>query len=155
MTAVYPGATAEDVAEAVAAPIEQQLSSMDGLLYFKSSNGSDGTMNLSVYFDISRDQDLAAVDVQNQVKLAEPQLPEEVRRQGITVKKSQPDILLMIALDLRRPALRRRVPHQLLQDQPRGRGQAHQGRGRRLHLRPARVLDAALSSIPTGWRSSA
>ncbi|HOX20644.1 MAG TPA: multidrug efflux RND transporter permease subunit [Gemmatimonadales bacterium] len=98
VTAVYPGATAEDVAEAVAAPIEQQLSSMDGLLYFKSSNGSDGTMNLSIYFDISRDQDLAAVDVQNQVKLAEPQLPEEVRRQGITVKKSQPDILLMIAL---------------------------------------------------------
>ncbi len=98
VTAVYPGATAEDVAEAVAAPIEQQLSSMDGLLYFKSSNGSDGTMNLSIYFDISRDQDLAAVDVQNQVKLAEPQLPEEVRRQGITVKKSQPDILLMISL---------------------------------------------------------
>ncbi|MDH5198836.1 MAG: efflux RND transporter permease subunit, partial [Gemmatimonadota bacterium] len=51
-----------------------------------------------IYFDISRDQDLAAVDVQNQVKLAEPQLPEEVRRQGITVKKSQPDVLLMIAL---------------------------------------------------------
>jgi len=98
VTAVYPGATAEDVADAVAAPIEQQLSSMDGLLYFKSSNGSDGTMNLQIYFDISRDQDLAAVDVQNQVKLAEPQLPEEVRRQGITVKKSQPDILLMIAL---------------------------------------------------------
>ncbi len=98
VTAVYPGATAEDVAQAVAAPIEQQLSSLDGLLYFKSSNGSDGTMNLSIYFDISRDQDLAAVDVQNQVKLAEPQLPEEVRRQGITVKKSQPDILLMAAL---------------------------------------------------------
>jgi len=98
VTAVYPGATAEDVAQAVAAPIEQQLSSLDGLLYFKSSNGSDGTMNLSIYFDISRDQDLAAVDVQNQVKLAEPQLPEEVRRQGITVKKSQPDILLIAAL---------------------------------------------------------
>ncbi|MEZ4413294.1 MAG: multidrug efflux RND transporter permease subunit [Gemmatimonadales bacterium] len=98
VTAVYPGATAEDVAQAVAAPIEQQLSSLDGLLYFKSSNGSDGTMNLSIYFDIDRDQDLAAVDVQNQVKLAEPQLPEEVRRQGITVKKSQPDILLMAAL---------------------------------------------------------
>jgi multidrug efflux pump len=98
VTAVYPGATAEDVAEAVAAPIEQQLSSMDGLIYYKSSNGSDGTMNLSIYFDISRDQDLAAVDVQNQVKLAEPQLPEEVRRQGITIKKAQPDILLMIAL---------------------------------------------------------
>jgi multidrug efflux pump len=98
VTAVYPGATAEDVAEAVAAPIEQQLSGMQGLLYFQSSNGSDGTMNLSAYFGIDRDQDLAAVDVQNQVKLAEPQLPEEVRRQGITVKKAQKDILLMIAL---------------------------------------------------------
>ncbi len=98
VTATYPGATAEDVAEAVAAPIEQQLSGMQGLLYFQSANASDGTMNLSAYFDIARDQDLAAVDVQNQVKLAEPQLPEEVRRQGITVKKAQKDILLMIAL---------------------------------------------------------
>src|SRR5919205_425716 len=73
VTAVYPGATARDVANAVAAPIEQQLSGIDGLLYFKSSNSSDGTMNLSVYFDIRRNQDLAAVDVQNQIKLAEPQ----------------------------------------------------------------------------------
>src|SRR5436190_12917586 len=83
--AVYPGATAEDVASAVAAPIEQQLSGLDGLLYFKSSNASDGTMNLQVYFDLSRDLDLAAVDVQNQVSLAQPQLPQEVVRQGITI----------------------------------------------------------------------
>src|SRR3989475_12482524 len=59
--AVYPGATAQDVAAAVAAPIEQQLSGLEGLLYFKSSNSSDGIMNLSVYFDVSRDPDLAAV----------------------------------------------------------------------------------------------
>ena len=98
VTTVYPGATAEDVAEAVAAPIEQQLSGLDGLLYFQSSNGADGTMNLYAYFDIGRSQDLAAVDVQNQLKLAEPQLPQEVRRNGVTVKKAQKDILLMIAL---------------------------------------------------------
>ena len=98
VTATYPGATAEDVAQAVAAPIEQQLSGLAGLLYFKSSNSSDGTMNLSVYFDISRNVDLAAVDVQNQVALAQPQLPQEVVRQGITVKKAQTDILLVAAL---------------------------------------------------------
>ena len=95
VTAVYPGANAEAVAQAVAAPIEQQLSALDGLLYFKSSNSSDGVMNLQVYFDISRSQDLAAVDVQNAIKLAEPQLPQEVVRNGITIRKAQTDILLV------------------------------------------------------------
>src|SRR5882672_4727535 len=65
--ALFPGATAEDVAEAVAAPIEQQLSGLQGLLYYSSANASDGSMSLQVYFDISRSQDLAAVDVQNAV----------------------------------------------------------------------------------------
>jgi len=96
--AVYPGATAQDVAAAVAAPIEQQLSGLEGLLYFKSSNSSDGVMNLSVYFDISRNPDLAAVDVQNQIALAEPQLPQEVVRNGITVQKRQTSILVVGAL---------------------------------------------------------
>jgi multidrug efflux pump len=98
ITAVYPGATAEDVARAVAAPIEQQLSGLRGLLYFKSSNSSDGVMNLQVFFDISRSQDLAAVDVQNAVKLAEPQLPQEVTRNGVVITKAQTDILLVAAL---------------------------------------------------------
>src|SRR5438034_4819185 len=96
--AVYPGATAQDVATAVAAPIEQQLSGLDGLLYFKSSNSSAGVMNLSVYFDVSRNPDLAAVDVQNQIALAEPQLPQEVVRNGITVQKRQTAILVVGAL---------------------------------------------------------
>jgi hydrophobe/amphiphile efflux-1 (HAE1) family protein len=103
VSAVYPGATAEDVATAVAAPIEEQLSGLDGLLYFKSSNASDGTMNLQVFFDLSRDLDLAAVDVQNQINLAEPQLPQEVVRQGITVTKAQTDILAVIALSSKDP----------------------------------------------------
>ncbi len=98
VTAVYPGATASDVAEAVAAPIEQQLPGIQDLLYYTSANASDGTMNLSVFFNIERNQDLAAVDVQNQVKLAEPQLPQEVRQNGLTVKKAQKDILLMVAV---------------------------------------------------------
>src|SRR5689334_23924740 len=87
--AVYPGATAQDVADAVAAPIEQQLSGMQGLLYFKSANSSDGGMNLSVYFNVSRDPDLAAVDVQNQIARAQPQHPQAVARNGHTVQKRQ------------------------------------------------------------------
>ena len=98
VSATYPGATAEDVAQAVAAPIEQQLSGLDGLLYYRSSNSSNGVMNLQVYFDIGRDQDIAAVDVQNAITVAEPQLPEEVRRQGLVIKKAQTDILLVASI---------------------------------------------------------
>ncbi|MGE0352095.1 MAG: efflux RND transporter permease subunit [Gemmatimonadales bacterium] len=98
VTAVYPGATAEDLAKAVAAPIEEQLSGLEGLLYYQSSNSSSGVSQIQILFDISRDPDLAAIDVQNAVKLAEPQLPEEVRRQGIVVQKAQSNILLVAAL---------------------------------------------------------
>ncbi len=98
VTAVYPGASAEDVALAVAAPIEQQLSGLNGLLYYSSANSSDGVMSLTVVFDIHRDPDLAAVDVQNAVKLAEAGLPEEVRRNGIAVNKAQSDILFATAI---------------------------------------------------------
>ena len=93
VTAVYPGATAQAVAEAVAAPIEQQLSGLQGMLYFSSANSSDGSMTLQIAFDVTRSQDLAAVDVQNAVKLAEPQLPEATRQIGITVVKANTDIL--------------------------------------------------------------
>ncbi len=98
VVAVYPGATAQDVAEAVAAPIEQQLSGLQGLLYYTSANSSDGVMNLSIYFDTGRDQDLAAVDVQNAVQLASPQLPAAVRQNGISILKANTDILGAVAL---------------------------------------------------------
>jgi multidrug efflux pump len=96
--AVYPGATAQDVAEAVAAPIEEQLSGLQGLLYYTSANASDGTMTLSIYFDVKRNQDLAAVDVQNAVQLASPQLPAAVRQNGISIIKANTDILGVVAL---------------------------------------------------------
>src|SRR5512146_1361507 len=98
VTASYPGATAQDVADAVAAPIEEQLSGLQGLLYYSSSNASDGSMNLSITFDVSRDQDLAATDVQNAVQLALPRLPDAVRENGITILKANPDILGVMAL---------------------------------------------------------
>ncbi|MGH7633643.1 MAG: efflux RND transporter permease subunit, partial [Gemmatimonadaceae bacterium] len=98
VNAVYPGATAQDVATAVAAPIEEQLSGLQGLLYYSSANAGDGSMSLNITFDVSRDQDLAAVDVQNAVALAQPQLPDAVRQNGITILKANSDILAVVAL---------------------------------------------------------
>jgi len=98
ITANYPGASSEDAAQAVAAPIEEQLAGLQGMLYYASSNSSDGTTTITVTFDVSRNQDLAAVDVQNAVKLAEPQLPDAVRSNGITILKANTDILAVVAL---------------------------------------------------------
>ncbi len=98
VTAVYPGASAQDVAQSVAAPIEEQLAGLKGLLYYTSSNSSDGTMMLTITFDIDRDQDLAAVDVQNAIKLAEPELPQSVLANGISIVKANTDILAVVAL---------------------------------------------------------
>ncbi|HUL02902.1 MAG TPA: multidrug efflux RND transporter permease subunit [Gemmatimonadales bacterium] len=104
VSAVYPGATAQDVSDAVAAPIEAQLSGLQGLLYYSSANASDGTMFLQIYFDVSRSQDLAAVDVQNVVSLAQPQLPDAVRQNGITILKANTDILAVVALTSTNPS---------------------------------------------------
>jgi multidrug efflux pump len=98
ISAVYPGASAEDAAQAVAAPIEEQLGSLEGMLYYSSTSASDGSVSISITFDISRNQDLAAVDVQNAEKLAEPQLPAAVRTNGVTIIKANTDILGVVAL---------------------------------------------------------
>ena len=97
ITAAYPGATAEQVCTAVAAPIEQQLPGIQGLEYYKTSCGSDGSLAIQASFDISRDLDQAAVDVQNRVQIATPQIPQQAQQLGITVLKAQTDILLGIA----------------------------------------------------------
>jgi len=94
----YPGASAEVVAEAVARPIEIQLPGIDNLLYYDSSSTNDGHMTIRLTFEIGTDVDIAQVQTQNRQRLAEPQLPPEVVRQGITVKKVSPDLLAVIAL---------------------------------------------------------
>ncbi|HZW09216.1 MAG TPA: multidrug efflux RND transporter permease subunit [Phycisphaerales bacterium] len=98
ISASYPGADAETVAESVAGPIEQQLSGIPNLVYFSSQNGNDGSCNISVTFEIGTDQDLAAVEVQNRLSIAEPRLPQEVTRQGITVVKASTNILGVVSL---------------------------------------------------------
>lgn len=94
----YPGASAEVVAEAVARPIEVQLPGIDNLLYYESTSTNDGHMTMRLTFEIGTDVDIAQVQTQNRQRLAEPQLPDEVVRQGITVKKMSPDLLAVIAL---------------------------------------------------------
>jgi HAE1 family hydrophobic/amphiphilic exporter-1/multidrug efflux pump len=94
----YPGASAEVVAEAVARPIEVQLPGIDNLLYYDSTSTNDGHMTMRLTFEIGTDVDIAQVQTQNRQRLAEPQLPDEVIRQGVTVKKTSPDLLAVIAL---------------------------------------------------------
>ncbi len=98
VTAMYPGATAETIAETVATPIEQEVNGVEGMLYMTSASSSDGTMQLTITFEVGTDLDMANVLVQNRVALAEPKLPEEVRRLGITVKKRSTDFLYLLAL---------------------------------------------------------
>jgi multidrug efflux pump len=91
----YPGASAQVVADTVAAPIEEQVNGVPGMLYMSSQSGNDGSYSLSVTFEVGTNLNTALVMVQNRVTLAMPQLPTEVQRQGITIRKRTPDILLV------------------------------------------------------------
>ena len=92
----YPGASAQVVADTVAAPIEQQMNGVEGMLYMSSQMGNDGSYTLTVTFDLGTDLNTALVMVQNRVALAMPQLPNQVQTQGITIRKKTPDILMII-----------------------------------------------------------
>jgi hydrophobe/amphiphile efflux-1 (HAE1) family protein len=98
VTAAYPGANAQVVAETVAAPIEQEVNGVENMLYMSSNSASDGSYTLTVTFDIGTDMDMAAVLVQNRVAIAESKLPDEVRRQGVTTKKQSTQIVQFITL---------------------------------------------------------
>jgi hydrophobic/amphiphilic exporter-1 (mainly G- bacteria), HAE1 family len=98
VTAVYPGANAQVVAETVAAPIEQEVNGVENMLYISSTSANDGSYGLTVTFDVGTDMDMAQVMVQNRVAIAEPKLPEDVRRQGITTKKQSTQIVQFITL---------------------------------------------------------
>jgi multidrug efflux pump len=97
VTINYPGASAQVVAATVAAPIEQQVNGVEGMLYMSSQMGNDGSYTLTVTFDIGTDLNMALVMVQNRVQLAMPLLPVSVQAQGITIRKKTPDILNIIS----------------------------------------------------------
>ncbi|MEM0909616.1 MAG: multidrug efflux RND transporter permease subunit [Pseudomonadota bacterium] len=98
VSASYPGASAKTVADTVATPIEQEVNGVEGMLYMMSQSTSDGRMTLTITFDVGTDLEMANVLVQNRVALAEPLLPEEVRRLGVTTRKNSPNMLMVVNL---------------------------------------------------------
>ena len=98
VTASYPGANAQVVADTVAAPIEQQVVGVEGMMYMSSQSNNDGSYTLDVTFELGTNVNMAQVLVQNRVAIAEPTLPDVVRTIGVAVKKRSPDVLLGISL---------------------------------------------------------
>jgi multidrug efflux pump len=98
VSCTYPGANAKVVAETVGAPIEQQVTGVERMLYMSSQSTNDGGYNLTVTFEVGADLDMSQVLVQNRVNLALPSLPSEVKQTGVSVKKKSPSILLVVNL---------------------------------------------------------
>ncbi|GBF26710.1 efflux pump membrane transporter BepE [bacterium MnTg02] len=98
VTATYPGASAEVIANTVAAPLEQEINGVEGMLYVVSQSTGNGVTSINVVFKPGTDIDQAQVLVQNRVSVAEPRLPEQVRRLGVTVRKNSPDLMMVIHL---------------------------------------------------------
>jgi hydrophobe/amphiphile efflux-1 (HAE1) family protein len=94
----YPGASADVVAATVVTPIEQQINGVENMLYVSSNSTADGRFQISVTFDLGTNLDIAQVQVQNRVAIAEPRLPQDVRNIGVTVNKSSPDLMMVVNL---------------------------------------------------------
>ncbi|CAM2930626.1 hydrophobe/amphiphile efflux-1 (HAE1) family protein [Ectopseudomonas mendocina] len=98
VSAAYPGASSQVIAETVAAPLEQEINGVENMIYQLSNSSSSGAMSLTVYFAVGTDPDQATINVNNKVQAALAKLPEEVRRQGVKVEKKSSDILQVITL---------------------------------------------------------
>jgi hydrophobe/amphiphile efflux-1 (HAE1) family protein len=98
VTGQYPGASADIVASTVVAPIEEQINGVENMLYMSSNSTADGRFSIAVSFDLGTNLDIAQVQVQNRVAIAQPRLPADVRLVGVTVTKSSPDLMLVVHL---------------------------------------------------------
>src|ERR1700742_2302461 len=94
----YPGASADVVASTVVAPIEEQINGVENMLYLSSNSTADGRFTIAVTFDLGTNLDIAQVQVQNRVAIAQPRLPTDVKNLGVTVQKSSPDLMLIVHL---------------------------------------------------------
>jgi HAE1 family hydrophobic/amphiphilic exporter-1 len=98
VTGSYTGADAQTVEQTVATPVETQINGTPGMAYLSSNNTSTGQMNMNVTFEVGTDVDIATLDVQNRVSIAEPRLPDEVKRLGLTVRKRNPSIMMVVGI---------------------------------------------------------
>jgi multidrug efflux pump len=105
VTATYPGANAATMESTVTQVIEQQLTGIDNLLYFSSTSNGNGTAVITLSFATGTNQDIAEVQVQNKVSLAQPLLPSEVTQQGVVVAKASPDLLEFVSLQSTNPTI--------------------------------------------------
>src|SRR5215470_3699217 len=94
----YPGASADVIASTVVAPIEEQINGVENMLYVSSNSTADGRFAIAVTFDLGTNLDIAQVQVQNRLSIAQPRLPADVRNIGVTVAKSSPDLMLVVHL---------------------------------------------------------
>src|SRR5580700_1537708 len=98
VTGQYPGASAEIVAATVVSPIEDQINGVENMLYMSSNSTADGRFTIAITFDLGTNLDIAQVQVQNRVAVAQPRLPVDVRNIGVTVAKSSPDLMMVVSL---------------------------------------------------------
>ncbi|MER0170025.1 MAG: multidrug efflux RND transporter permease subunit [Nitrosomonas sp.] len=157
VTATFPGANADTMIKTVAAPIEEKLSAIEGLLYFSSSADSSGRLTITITFEIGTDIDRATFNVSNEINTALARLPDEVRRSGITVQKRSNDLLLVFAVTSKDPKhttlfLSNFITNNILDDLRRatGVGEARifgaQDYSMRIWLRPDRMAQLGITT---------
>ena len=151
----YPGASADVVASTVVTPIEQQINGVENMIYMSSNSTADGRFSIAVTFDLGTNLDVAQVQVQNRVAIAQPRLPVDVRNIGVTVTKSSPDLMMVVHLyspDKSRDSL-------FISNYCHPRDYRHADARRRRRVRSpcsaAATTRCACGSIPTGCRRSA
>ena len=145
VSATYPGATAENIAATVAAPLEQQINGVERMIYMQSTSTGSGTMNLTVTFEIGTNPDQNAINVNNRVQRALPLLPGEVSRQGLVVQKRSTSILQVLTMSSPDGPLRHDLHQQLRAGERARRAAPPAGRRRRLAVRRFGLFDAHLA----------
>ena len=98
VSATFPGADSQTLADSVASPIEAQINGVDNMMYMTSTSSSNGQLSMTVYFTLNTDPDVAQVQVQNRVNLALPTLPQAVQQLGVSVQKKSSSIMMLIAI---------------------------------------------------------